>query len=81
MSNVYRVTVMATSGSGDREAMEKQQITVTITNVEEDGTLLFSSVQPQVGTSLLATVDDPDGSVSVTTWTWEISRTRAPGRP
>ena len=72
-SNVYRVTVMAMSGSGDRERMTIEQITVTITNAEDDGRLLFSSEQPQVGTSLLATVDDPDGSVSVTTWTWEIS--------
>ena len=72
-SNVYRVTVMAMSGSGDRESMTFEQITVTITNAEDDGELLFSSLQPQVGTSLLATVDDPDGSVSVTTWTWEKS--------
>ena len=73
-SNVYRVTIMATSGSGTRERMSLlQQFTVTITNAEEDGELLFSSEQPQVGTSLLATVDDPDGSVTVTTWTWEIS--------
>ena len=62
-SNVYRVTVMAMSGSGTRERMTIEQITVTITNAEDDGRLLFSSEQPQVGTALLATVDDPDGSV------------------
>ena len=72
-SNDYGVTVMAMSGSGTRENMTIEQITVTITNAEDDGRLLFSSEQPQVGTALLATVDDPDGSVSVTTWTWEIS--------
>ena len=72
-SNDYGVTVMAMSGSGTRESMTIEQITVTITNVDEAGRLLLSSEQPQVGTALLATVDDPDGSVSVTTWTWKIS--------
>ncbi len=71
--NVYWATVVATSGTGDRERMTTQQVTVTITNVEEAGELRFSSEQPQVGTALLATVKDPDGNVSGTTWTWEIS--------
>ena len=71
--NVYWATVVATSGTGDRESTTTEQVTVTITNVEEAGELRFSSEQPQVGTALLATVKDPDGGVSVTTWTWEIS--------
>ena len=71
--NVYRVTVMATSGTGARARMPTQQVTVTITNADEAGELRFSSEQPQVGTALLATVKDPDGGVSVTTWAWEIS--------
>ena len=73
-SNVYRATIMATSGTGTRERKsELQTVTITITNAEEDGRLLFSSEQPQVGTALQATVDDPDGSESITAWTWEVS--------
>ncbi len=75
-NNVYRVTVMAMSGGGDRELMTIEQITVTITDVDEDGRLLLSSEQPQAGTPLLANVDDPDGSVSGVTWTWAISSDR-----
>ena len=71
--NAYRVTVTVTSGNGTRERTSIQEVTVTVTNVDEDGRLLFSSEQPQVGTTLLVTVDDPDGSVTVTTWTWERS--------
>ncbi len=72
--DTYSATIMATSGTGTRERMsELHTVTITITNAEEDGRLLFSSEQPQVGTALQATVDDPDGSESITTWTWEIS--------
>ena len=56
--------------------MTIEQITVTITDVDEDGRLLLSSEQPQAGTPLLANVDDPDGSVSGVTWTWAISSDR-----
>ena len=52
-------------------------VTITVTDVEEDGTLTLSSVQPQVDTALTATLEDPDGSVTITTWLWESSSDKA----
>ena len=46
---------------------------ITVTNEEEDGTVTLSSDQPQVGTALIATLTDPDGTVSGTIWVWESS--------
>ena len=67
----YVVTVTATDPS-----LTSATITVTIelNNVNEPGTVTLSQAQPQAGTSLVATLDDPDGDlVSSTTWKWEIS--------
>ena len=48
-------------------------VTITVTNVEEAGTLGLSSVQPQVDAPLTATLSDPDGGVTGTTWEWKSS--------
>ena len=49
-----------TGGSDDSEADDTITVTVTINNVDEDGTVNLSSVQPQVDTaSLTATLDRP----------------------
>ena len=41
--------------------------------MDEDGTVTLSPTQPQVDTALTATLIDPDGTVSGTTWKWESS--------
>ena len=71
----YTVTVSVrdskdTGGSSDSEADDTITVTVTINNVDEDGTVNLSSVQPQVGASLTATLEDPDGDVTGETWQW-----------
>ena len=67
--NVYQVTVEASDGTNTGFL----PVTVTVTNVDEDGTVTLSSDQPQTGTALTATLSDPDGAVSGTTWVWESS--------
>ena len=69
--NTYRVTVKASAGS----YMDTLEVTVTVTNVGEDGTVTLSSMAPVVGTELTATLSDPDGMVSATTWQWSRSMT------
>ena len=69
-NNVYVVVVRATSGSGDRVMTADQTIVVTVTNVEEAGSVSFDSDTPTVGDALTASLDDPDGSVSSVTWQW-----------
>ena len=71
--NLYDVTVTATD-SGDRTAT--WNVTVTVTNVDEDGLVVLSSLQPQEGTELTAAHSDPDGSVSDLTWQWARSANR-----
>ena len=68
-ANIYAVTVEASDGSNTTSLA----VTVTVTNVDEAGSLTLSSVQPQVGTALTATLTDPEG-VASTDWVWERSQ-------
>ena len=72
MDNKYEVTVMAAKGSLD--------LTVTVTNVDEDGVVKLNRPQPQVEILVTATLTDPDDAednmednVTGTTWQWAKS--------
>ena len=69
--NAYNVTVNASDG----DSTATHDVTVTVTNVEETGKLTLPE-QPQVGTSLSATLTDPD-TIQTTTWKWERSTNRS----
>ena len=62
----YLVTVKASDGT----ASATIDVTIDVTNVDEDGTVTFDSAQPKAGTLLTATLTDPDGNVSGDTWEW-----------
>ena len=67
--NTYNVTVTAEDSSG-RTAV--QNVVVMVTNVEEDGTVVLSTLAPKVGVELTATLTgDEDGTTSGVTWKWE----------
>ncbi len=68
--SVYEVTIRV---SDDRNASDDVDVTITITNVDEAGTVAVSAEQPQVGTALAASLSDPDGSVSNISWQWAAS--------
>ena len=68
--DTYSVTVRATDPDNGRDEIE---VTISVTNVDEAGTVALSSMMPQVGTALTATLTDPDGSVSDVTWSWASS--------
>ena len=66
----YSVTVTAQ----DPEDLEDTiMVTITVTNEDEDGRVTLSSERPKVGTAITATLTDPDGGVTGTTWRWERS--------
>ncbi len=74
----YSVTVSVSDskdagGNADTATDDTIAVTITVTNVEEAGTVDLSSVQPQVDIPLTATLSDPDGGVTGTTWEWESS--------
>ena len=76
--NVYNVTVVATDSDNQTDMMA---VTVMVTNLDEDGTVMLSTVQPRVGTPLTATLTDIDGAVSDVTWMWERAENMAFSSP
>ena len=68
--NSYIVTVDATDPSGLYDTIE---VTITVNNVDEPGTVTLSSLQPQVSFQLTATLDDPDNVRGSATWSWASS--------
>ena len=66
--NVYEVTLVVTDSKGNSD---EQDVTVKVTNIEEEGVVTLSTLQPRVGFPVTATLADPDnitaGSVS---WQW-----------
>ena len=66
MDSIYQVTVKAEAGG----EMDTQDVTVTVTNVDEDGMVELSTEAPRVGTEIMATLTDADGGVTGDTWQW-----------
>ena len=64
----HAVTVKAQDPSKAQDT-----IAVTVTNVDEAGTVALSAEQPEIGAQLTASLDDPDGSVTNVTWRWDRS--------
>ncbi len=64
------------SGATDTAFDDTLTLTIDVGNVEEPGTLGFDMLQPQVGTSLRALIEDPDGSISGESWEWAWSSTK-----
>ena len=57
--NTYMVTVKAEAG-GEEKMVE---VTITVTNDDEDGTVTLSTDTPVVGNAVTAEVTDPDGNM------------------
>ena len=64
--NVYTVTVLAEDG---QEASTEYEVSVTVTDMDEPGTVSLSPTTPQVGKELKAVLHDPDG-VENPQWRW-----------
>ena len=75
-SNTYEVTVQASDGGQGTTATEV--VTIEVTNVDEDGTVTLSTLQPQVGVAITATLADPDTITAQGTISWQWSRGRSP---
>ena len=77
--NKYDVTIQASDGTGEDSLKVSQDVVVTVTNDDDPGTVSLSPSQPQVGTIVTATLTDPDGLGSVTSWQWARSTSRSTG--
>ena len=69
--NTYMVTVKANDGT----YMDTHGVTVTVTNVNEDGMVTLSSRTPVVGIALTTTLIDADGGVTGVKWQWASENT------
>ena len=65
--NMYEVTVQATDST---MKMGMKEVMVEVTNEEERGMVTLSALRPQSATEFTATLTDPDGGTTGTTWQW-----------
>ena len=68
----YSVEVKA---DDEKDGTDTIAVTITVTDLDEAGTITFSSDPPSAGTALTATLADDDGvkSSPAVTWKWESS--------
>ena len=67
--NDYEVTVEASHGG----VTVTRSVTVTVTDVDEAGTVTLSTTRPRLGVALTAALSDPDGVSGQAAWRWERS--------
>ena len=75
-NNVYSITITATDSDMQTDT---EEVTVEVTNVDEDGTLTLLNRQPVDGIDLTTELTDIDGATSDPTWKWEKSTSRSSG--
>ena len=63
--------VMGTAEDPNASLTTTLEVMVTITNVEEAGSVRIPSTEPRVGHPVTATLADPDGQITGASWTWE----------
>ena len=63
----YTATVTATDVHG---ATAQAEVTITVNNLDEPGTLSLSNTAPKAGDTIVASLTDPDGAASNETWQW-----------
>ena len=72
--DTYSVRARVTDSSN---AASEIEVTISVINVDEAGTVSLSSMEPQAGTALTATLTDLDGSISGVAWSWAKSSDRS----
>ena len=67
--NVYNFTVVVTdTQSGSSRLTASIDVTVTVEDVEEPGTITVSNLNPAVGEIVTFTLEDPDGGIVSARW-------------
>ena len=70
--NSYSVTVIARDARGKTA---ERDVTIKVTNAEDDGEITLSTRQPQVGVPITASLTDEDGVQGSITWQWGVGQT------
>ena len=71
----YSVTILVRDGVDDTgdpnvTADDTIDITIDVTNIDENGTVSLSNEQPEEEQSITATLEDDDGGITNLTWQW-----------
>ena len=72
--NVYVIEIVADDGHG---VIVRMDLEITVTDIDEPGSLIISVSNPRVGWELAATLTDPDGNPATVTWQWQRADTPA----
>ena len=66
--NVYIIEIVADDGHG---LIVRMDLEITVTDIDEPGSVVISVTNPRVGSELAATLSDPDGNPATVTWQWQ----------
>ncbi len=69
----YSITLVAHSGEGARRLSATLDVIIEVVDGEDDGVVVLSQRQPEVGIAIQAVVSDDDGGVTIRRWRWELS--------
>ena len=69
----YSITVVAHSGNGPRRLSSTLDVTIEVVDGEDQGAVVLSQRQPEVGVLIYAMASDDDGGVIIKKWEWELS--------
>ena len=76
--DVGTVTVKVTASDGRGGSVSDEfdiVVSAAAAQADQAGTVALSTTQPELGIPMTATLTDPDGSISGTTWQWSSSAT------
>ena len=87
-TNTYQVTIRASEMRADsymgRALSTETHVTVMVTDKNEPGVAKLNRLQPEVGTTIIASLNDPDGTTGTTdrtttvSWQWYTSTVTSP---
>ena len=66
--NVYIIEVVADDGHG---LIVRMDLEITVTDIDEPGSVALSITNPRIGADLTATLTDPDSQPSTVSWQWQ----------
>jgi len=69
----YSITIVARSGGEGRELSAALDVVIDVVDGEDDGVVVLSQRQPEVGIAIQAIASDEDGGVTIRKWVWEQS--------
>ena len=76
--NIYEITVRAWD---EDWLIGSRDVTIRVADTDDAGTVTLSHIQPQQGTEITATLNDPDGISGQVSWQWYTGGLGGDGEP